>query len=430
MKPVAERRSGDLPLRLLGGFCCVVGRTLLSAIESRTGEPPVPTANMTSGYHILLAGGGTLGHLYPGLAIAQHLSDRLPGTQITFVGSGKAIERHTVRAAGFHYTTLPARPTPRNPLEAFRFVTDNVAGFCAGQWMLKEQRASLVVGLGGYVSASLVHAARWRGVPIVLLEQDAAPQRTTRMLAHAAEAVCVGFEQTQTQLSVGATVVFTGTPARPAFERLYSQRFGSASPKEVADLAATRNAGTAPKRLVVLGGAGALNSAVPGALRQVTPRLAGWRIVHQTGEGQLQETERRYQQGGIEALTVSYIDEMASLLFETDLVVCRAGGSTLAELALAGVPAVMVPAVHNGNDAQRANAHVVSAAHAGTFVDETEAEGWLEETLAREIDLLITDHARRQQMAANMLRLARPEAAREIADVCCEIVCGSVRAAA
>lgn len=385
---------------------------------------------MTSGYHIILAGGGTLGHLYPGLAIAQHLAERLPGTQITFVGSGKAIERHTVRAAGFQYTTLPARPTPRNPLEAFRFVTDNVAGFCAGQWMLREQRASLVLGLGGYISASLVHAARWRGVPIVLLEQDAVPHRTTRMLAHAVEAVCVGFEQTQSQLSAGATVVTTGTPARPAFERLYSQRFGNAQPNEVADLAISRSSGSALKRLVVLGGAGPLNAAVPGALRQITPRLVGWRIVHQTGEGQLQETERRYQQAGIDALTVSYVDEMASLLFETDLVVCRAGGSTLAELALAGVPAVMLPAVRYDDDAQRANAQVISAAHAGTVVDESLAGDRLEEALAREIDPLITDHTRRQQMAANMLRLARPRAASDIADVCCEIVSGGLQRAA
>jgi UDP-N-acetylglucosamine--N-acetylmuramyl-(pentapeptide) pyrophosphoryl-undecaprenol N-acetylglucosamine transferase len=384
---------------------------------------------MTSGYHIILAGGGTLGHLYPGLAIAQHLAERLPGTQITFVGSGKAIERHAVRAARFHYTTLPARPTPRNPIEAFRFVTDNVAGFCAGQWMLKEQRASLVVGLGGYVSASLVHAARWRGVPIVLLEQDAVPHRTTRMLAHAAEAVCVGFEQSMAQLSATSTVVATGTPARPSFERLYVQRFGKAKPKEIADFETSHRTASNLKRLVVLGGAGSLNIAVSDALRQITPRISGWRIVHQTGEGQLQETERRYQQAGIDALTVSYVDEMASLLFETDLVVCRAGGSTLAELALAGVPAVMVPATRYGDDAQRSNAHVVSAAHAGTMVN-GDTEGQLAESLAKEIDLLVSDHTRRRQMAANMLRLARPQAASDIADICCEIVCGSLQRAA
>jgi UDP-N-acetylglucosamine--N-acetylmuramyl-(pentapeptide) pyrophosphoryl-undecaprenol N-acetylglucosamine transferase len=385
---------------------------------------------MTSGYHIMLAGGGTLGHLYPGMAVAQHLTERLPGTQITFVGSGKAIERHAVRAAGFHYTTLPARPTPRNPLEAFRFFTDNVAGFCAGQWMLKEHRASLVVGLGGYISASLVHAARWRGVPIVLLEQDVVPHRTTRMLAHAAEAVCVGFEQTAAQLAATATVVTTGTPARPAFERLYAQRYGPAQPNEAADRPSPRGGTLSSKRLVVLGGAGALNAAVPDALRAIMPRLAGWRVVHQTGEGQLQETERRYQQAGIDALTVSYVDEMASLLFETDLVVCRAGGSTLAELALAGVPAIMVPTVRNGDDAQRSNAQMISTTHAGTMVDETVSNSKLAESLAREIDLVVSDHARRQQMAANMLRLARPQAASEIADVCCEIVCGSVQRAA
>jgi UDP-N-acetylglucosamine--N-acetylmuramyl-(pentapeptide) pyrophosphoryl-undecaprenol N-acetylglucosamine transferase len=121
---------------------------------------------------IVFAGGGSAGRLGPGLAVAAHLKERLPEIGITFVGGGKPIERHPVRAAGFNYVTIPSQPIPRNPFLAMRFVTDNVAGYWASRWYLKEHRTALVVGLGGYASAATVRAANSRGIPTVLLEQN------------------------------------------------------------------------------------------------------------------------------------------------------------------------------------------------------------------------------------------------------------------
>src|SRR5690606_33422654 len=114
-------------------------------------------------------------------------------------------------------------PLPRNPIQALRFVTDNIAGYCAAKWILREQRVSPVVGLGGHTSTALVRAAAERGTPFVMLEQNAVPSRTTRWLSRAARMVCVAFEETKPHLHVQAPVRVTGNPTRPGFEELYSR---------------------------------------------------------------------------------------------------------------------------------------------------------------------------------------------------------------
>ncbi|MEX2187212.1 MAG: UDP-N-acetylglucosamine--N-acetylmuramyl-(pentapeptide) pyrophosphoryl-undecaprenol N-acetylglucosamine transferase, partial [Pirellulales bacterium] len=297
---------------------------------------------MRSPLHIVFAGGGSAGRLYPGLAVAAHLKERLPGVEITFVGGGKPIERHPVRAAGFNYVTIPSQPVPRNPFLAMRFITDNVAGYWASRWYLKEHRATLVVGLGGYASAATVRAASSRGIPTVLLEQNAVPSHVTRWLARSAEMVCCGFEDVRAHFPPDTPLVITGNPARPAFERMYRQQQAGSKEQGAGSFEEQQSRFPAPRarRLVVIGGAdGArtINEYMPHAIARLGTRLRGWQIVHQSGEGQLQQTIERYRVAGVDALTVSFIDEMAPVLFASDLVVCRAGGTTLAELALAGV---------------------------------------------------------------------------------------------
>ena len=333
--------------------------------------------------HVVFAGGGSAGRLYPGLAVAAQVKAQLPEVAITFVGGGKPIERHPVRAAGFNYVTIPSQPVPRSPFLAMRFVTDNVAGYWASRWYLKEHRASLVVGLGGYASAATVRAATSRDIPTVLLEQNAVPRHVTRWLAQSADMVCAGFDDVRAHLPPNTPLTITGNPARPAFERMYrlqiagSEEQGAESehqsraaiPTRCSALPADRE-----RRLVVIGGAdGArtINEFMPRALRDLRNELRGWQIVHQTGEGQLQQTIDRYRAAGVEALTVSFIDEMAPVMFASDLVVCRAGGTTLSELALAGVPAVLVPYPRDVEAYQLANAEVVAAAGAATVIDES-----------------------------------------------------------
>ena len=378
---------------------------------------------MTVANHVLFAGGGSAGYLYSGLAVAAQLRQRLPEVEITFAGSGRPRERHAIRTAGYHYSMIPARPMPRNPFQSLRFVTDNVVGYCAARWMLNEQQISLVVGLGGYTSMAVARAAMARGLPTILLEQNAIPSRVTRWLSRRAAMICAGFEEVCPHLHVQAPVSITGNPARHAFEQLYhrNQQHGGRG-EDLSNGPAGRGSVVSseqqPRRIVVLGGAAGartLNESMPAALKQLGDRLAGWQIVHQTGEGQLQATEQRYRQNGLNVLSVTYIDQIASVLFASDLVVCRAGGSMLAELALAGIPAVLVPYPHAADDHQTANAKVVAAAGGCRLVDETSQTGALDKALAHALTPLVSEDSTRLEMGRNMLRLARPEASSEIA---------------
>jgi UDP-N-acetylglucosamine--N-acetylmuramyl-(pentapeptide) pyrophosphoryl-undecaprenol N-acetylglucosamine transferase len=382
--------------------------------------------------HVLFAGGGSASHLHPGMAVAEHLRRRLPNILITFAGSGAARERHAVRIAGHHYTTIPAHAMPRNPLQAVRFVTDNVAGYCAARWMLREQRVSLVIGLGGSTSVAVVRAAVARGIPVVLLEQNAVPGRTTRWLSRAAAMVCAAFEEVRPHLHVQAPVTVTGNPSRAAFEDLYFKTHGrNTSPERAADAPrlSIHSESRRQRRLVILGGSGgarSLNESMPSALAQLGDRMNGWQVVHQTGDGQLLETETRYAQLGLRALTVCNIDEIASVLFASDLVICRSGGATLAELALAGVPALLVPFPQAADNHQMANAKVVAAAGACRMIDETQQSGVLDAALARELEPLVGNPLVREEMSRLMQRLARPHAASQIAAAVTDQLCGGV----
>lgn len=387
---------------------------------------------MASPTHIAFAGGGTTGYLYPGLAIAAHVRRRLPAARITFIGTGKALERHPVRANGFQYVTIPSQPVPRNPFRAMRFITDNVAGYWASRWYLKEHHVSLVVGLGGYASAATVRAAASRDIPTLLVEQNAVPSHVTRWLARSAETLCAGFDEVRAHLPAELPLVVTGNPARPAFERRFleqdSRRNETQAACRVQGQRAIANVALAAprtRRLVVIGGVGgarSLNEHMPRALKSLDGRLEGWEIVHQTGEGQLQHTINRYRDAGVDAVVVSFIDEMAPIMFDSDLVVCRAGGTTLAELALAGVPAVLVPYPRDVEAYQFANADVVAAAGAATVIDEASLDGSLDDALVEQLAPLMTDDDRRRAMAANMRSLARPDAAAQIMDTICRIL--------
>lgn len=374
---------------------------------------------MSGSPHILFAGGGAQGQLFPGLAVAAHVAKLDPSAKISFAGPGRCREKHSVRQAAHQYLTVPSQPLPRNPMQALRFVTDNVVGYCAAKWLLREHQISLVVGLGGHTSTAVVRAAAERGTPFLMLEQNAVPSRTTRWLSRAARMVCVAFEETKPHLHVQAPVKVTGNPSRPSFEEMFArlqQRRGNPT-------GASR-----PKRMVVLGGAGgarSLNESMPTALKQVSACLADWQVVHQTGEGQLLETERRYRQVGVDALAVTYIDEIASVMFESDLVVCRSSGTTLAELALAGVPAILVPYAHAREDQQLANAKVYVASKACKLIDESSQPGSLDKALARELTNIIVDENLRKTMAINIRALARPNAAAEIAATIHEALHGS-----
>jgi UDP-N-acetylglucosamine--N-acetylmuramyl-(pentapeptide) pyrophosphoryl-undecaprenol N-acetylglucosamine transferase len=372
--------------------------------------------------HIVLAGDGGYAHLLSVAALADALADCIPGAAITFVGTGRPLERHFVRERGYGYVAIPAQPPPHGPLEAVRYLAENLVGYWVSRWILREQHVSMVVGCGGFASGVVARAAVARGLPTVLVEPNVVPSRVARWLARSVTAICTTFADTASLLPASATIHVTGFPVTPGISSL------AGMPPAVQRTNENRQ-----QRLIVLGGsagAASLNHAVPAALGRLRNRLQGWHVVHQTGPGHLQRVEERYVQAGVDALAVSFIDDLAQVLEETDLAVCRAGGATLAELAVAGVPAILLPHPDSPDDQQLANAQAYLTAGACRLVDERACEGRLEETLGREIEILLGDASAREVMAAAMRTFSRPRAAQDIAALCAAFLSSGCEAAA
>ena len=357
--------------------------------------------------HIVFSGGGTGGHLFPGLAVAERLARRMPRARITFVGGGRDFERRHVAAAEFEYLALPCRAAPRRLRQLPGFLSQNLAGHLSARRFVRREAVSLVVGLGGYASVPVARAAAKGKAKLVLIEQNILPGRANRWLARWADAVCVAFEQTAAKLPRRCTVHVTGTPIRE------KQLAGTLFPQP------------ATKRLAILGGsAGAktINENVPRALYKVRHRLDGWEIVHLTGETHLESTRVLYRKLGIEASVWPFIADVPELLDHSDLTVCRGGGSTLAEVAAAGAPAIILPYPHAVVDHQRKNAELFRQSGGCVLLDERKVDGRLDDRLAESLDGLLEDDARRQRISQTVRRLGRPQAAETIVDLVEELL--------
>jgi UDP-N-acetylglucosamine--N-acetylmuramyl-(pentapeptide) pyrophosphoryl-undecaprenol N-acetylglucosamine transferase len=356
---------------------------------------------------IVLAGGGTAGHLFPGLAVAAELAALACPPQITFAGSGKSFEKRLVSEAGFEYLPLRCSPLLRGMRGMWRFVGENMAGYREAGRFLRGRAISVVVGLGGYASVPFCRAALANGVPLALLEQNAVPGKATRWLAPHADLICTALTESRKHFRSVGPVRVTGNPIRAGFRR------------QVKPLDAHRLQRSGWRhRLLVLGGSGgarSLNEHVPKALYKLRTQLNGWQIVHQTGAENVTTTQALYRKLTLTALVVPFVQNMPQVLRRTDIAVCRAGGSTLAELAATGVPAVLVPYPHAADNHQRRNAEVFAAAGAARIVEEHNVALRLDDALAAALSDLLSNAPTRRAMSSAMLQLARPDAAWQVA---------------
>ncbi len=372
-----------------------------------------------SATHVVLAGGGTGGHLFPGLAVAEELRRQAPQMRLTFAGTGRSFERRHVAAAGFEFLALRCRPAPSSWWRAGQFVLANLAGYRAASQFIKKTGVSLVVGLGGYASAPMARAAVSRGIPLILLEQNAVAGRVTRWLAPSASLVCLAFEEARQGLPTGGPLRVTGNPVRAAFS---------------AEKARDNAVRIRPvRRLVVLGGShGArdLNRAVPQALQRLKRQLRDWRIIHQSGREDHARTVERYRRRGLPAEVTPFIEDVPSLLAAADLAICRAGGTTLAELAITATPAVLVPYPYAKDDHQRKNADALVAAGAARCVDSRDDRAPLSDRLAMALGDLISDAHPRKVLAGGMRKYARPDAAWQVAAIIRDLLGRNIRAVA
>ena len=350
---------------------------------------------------MVIAGGGTGGHLFPGLAVARAL-DREPGLRPFFLGGRHGIEARVLPRSGFRFELLAVRGLRGEGLRGlFRLLRQGPSALGRAVSLLRRERPLLVVGLGGYAAMPGLAAAVLMRVPIVLLEQNAEPGLVTRLFAPFARRICVSFEETRGRL--GRRAVWTGNPVRlPAM----------APPPPPA---------VAPLGLLVFGGsAGArrLNEVVPEA---VAASGQAFDVLHQTGERDREAVAERYRRRGIEAAVVGFIDDMAAAYARSDLVICRAGATTVAELAAFGRPSVLVPYPRAAGDHQRRNAEALVSAGAAWMVLDRELEP---ASLAELLRGAASDPARLRTMGERARRVGRPEATERVVAECLAVLGG------
>lgn len=356
---------------------------------------------------VLLAGGGTAGHVNPLLAVADEVARTSPGVSITVLGTREGLEAELVPSRGYPLAVVPKVPLPRRPSAAwFRLPGRLRAAVKAAGDAIDSSGAQVVVGFGGYVSTPAYLAARRRGVPVVIHEQNARPGLANRLGARWARAVAVTFPSTALQ---GAVV--TGLPLRREIAALVEER--------AADAAASRRSaaerlGLDPSMpvLVVTGGslgAQRLNETISALAAEITS--AGVQVLHLTGRGKSEPVEAAVAglavDGAPRYLVREYLDEMHLAYAVADLVVCRSGAGTVCELAALGLPAVYVP-LPVGNGEQRLNAAAVVEAGGGLLVADADLTApWVR----AEVLPLVADPAALSRMAAAAAGVGVPDAA-------------------
>jgi UDP-N-acetylglucosamine--N-acetylmuramyl-(pentapeptide) pyrophosphoryl-undecaprenol N-acetylglucosamine transferase len=350
----------------------------------------------------MIAGGGTGGHLFPGIAVAEAARRRDPNVAILFVGSERGLEARVLPETGFPFTTLPIAPLRgRRSHERVAAVGALAASIGRARALVRDFAPDAIIGLGGYASAPAVVAGRLAGRPIVLLEQNARAGMTTRFLARLADRVCVSFPESAASFAPGKAVV-TGNPVR------WSDAAASVPS------AATAVGTAAADGLAILlfggsGGARTLNRAGP-ALATALADVPGLRIVHQTGADDEASVRAAYAAAGADADVRPFIADMRGAYAAADVVVCRAGATTIAELAVLGMPAILVPYPYAADDHQRANAESLVRAGAARMVLDADASG---ERLAAEVRALAAPDVR-AAMSTRIRGLARPDAAERV----------------
>ena len=361
---------------------------------------------------VVIAGGGTGGHLYPGIAVAREWISRLPETRISFAGTAGGIEARVVPREGFALDSIRSRGLKGKSIVArVHGMALLLPSFLDAWRLVSKRRPHLVIGVGGYSSGPVVLVAALRRVPTMVLEQNVMPGLTNRLLAPLVQAAAVTFESTRALF--GAKAFVSGNPVRP--ELLQSVERGSAC---------AADEGSPTVRVLVFGGsqgAHAINVAMVEAAQTLAARGGALRLTHQTGPRDVELVRAAYQQAGLVAEVESFYDDMGEKICAADLIVCRAGASTLAGLTAAGKPAILVPLPTATDDHQRQNAEALAAAGAAEVLLQSAMTG---QTLASRIVALAGDRDGRRRMAAAARALARPDAARVIVDRALELVAG------
>lgn len=352
---------------------------------------------------IVLAGGGTGGHVLPALALADAFRAAMPECRVLFIGTERGMESTLVPKRGYPIALVPGSRLVGGGLSAkVAGVRALVQGVRAARTVLQREKAALVVGVGGYASGAALLAARSLGLPTAIHESNAVPGLTNRVLGHLVDRVYLGFAAARADFPYEATVV-SGNPVR----------------REIVGTAAARAfPSQRPVHVLIVGGSQGsefLNSHVPDLLHAVVERGVAVQVRHQVGKQDGAPVAARYAELGVQATVETFIDDMAAAYAWADVAVTRSGSGTVSELAAAALPALLVPFPHAAGDHQAWNAKVFADAGAGWWVRQ---EAWHQATLAQRLAEALRDRSAWQAMARAAQAFAGRNAAELVVNDC------------
>ncbi len=354
---------------------------------------------------VIIAGGGTGGHLFPAVALGEELKRQRPATDLLFVGTSAGFEARWLPQSGLRYELFQVHGLRGHSLgQRMIAIAQFARAACEALSVLRRFGADLVVSAGGYASVPMAVAAIVTRTPLVLMEQNSRPGLANRTFWRFAKKICVGFDETAAFFSPGKVAV-TGNPVRADLTRYRAGR-------EPSDRS----------QILVLGGstgAHRLNLGVVNAFKSLAKDVIKWRLVHQTGEADVGMVTAAYRDlGWPDATVLPFIDDIGSALAGAELVVARAGAVTVSEVALVGRPAIFVPYPFHRDRQQELNARVIERAGGAIVIRDDDN---LAANLARAIPELMADPARLAEMSHRTRSVARPDAAAHIARICFEI---------
>lgn len=356
---------------------------------------------------IVITGGGTGGHLFPGIALATGMRERIDGCRVLFIGTSRQLDREALAGYDFELAAIECMGLKGMGWKhRLRSITQLPAATMEAGRIVRRFAPHLVFGVGGYVTGPVLLAARLRGIPVCIHEQNSVPGMANRML------------------SMIADRIFLSIPCRWRFFRGKTLLTGNPVRREIiaAAHAGAREVGEARIILILGGSQGAhrVNMLMLEAAERLVRVYDGRvRFIHQTGKADVDEVRSRYRTMGAEAEVCDFFHDMAQHYGRAGLALSRAGATTLAELSVMSVPALLIPYPYAADDHQRNNALYYERAGAARMLPEQELDG---ERLTEEIRKLMEDPDTLGRMSAAMRKMARPDAAERIIDACLQLI--------
>lgn len=355
---------------------------------------------------LLITGGGTGGHLFPAVATAQQFQRQFPGTEVLFVGTRRKVDTGSLERYGFNSESIRCYGLKgKNPVDLLKAVAVLPFSYYQALKIIKRFQPDILMGVGGYVTGPVVAAGKNLGIPVLIHEQNSVPGLANRKLGRIANRICLSLPGSGTQFPE-KKITYTGNPVRANILKLAGM---------------TNVPRQSKKTLLILGGsqgARAVNTIVTKALSTFGEEmLSTMRVIHQTGDRDVDLVRETYRKIGIEAEVESFFTSMEKIYSEADLLVSRAGATTLSEIAVLGKPAILIPYPYAADNHQEKNGEYYVAGGGALQYREKEV---VPKKLGKKIEELFADERTRAKMGAAMRKLAFPDAAEKIVSCCLE----------